>query len=125
MKLTKIFVAAWALAALFCAQPGLATDKKLLLVNLTSYTSEESRKAIDYAKEELEQGRPVVIFLNDRGVLAAALTHAQTYREQQRDLTELMKRGATVLVCPDCLKQYGVDPKGLLAGVKISERHPS
>jgi sulfur relay (sulfurtransferase) complex TusBCD TusD component (DsrE family) len=122
MKFTKIFVVACALAAFPCAQSGLAADKRLLVVNLTSYTTEESHKAIDYAKGELEHGRPVVIFLNERGVLAAALTHAQTYREQQRDLTELMKRGATVLVCPDCLDQYGVDPKNLLAGVRISER---
>jgi sulfur relay (sulfurtransferase) complex TusBCD TusD component (DsrE family) len=125
MKLTKFLVATCALCVLLCAQTGLAADKKLLLVNLTSYTTEESRKAVDYAKEELEQGRPVVIFLNERGVLAAALPHAQMYKEQQQHLTELMKRGATVLVCPDCLKQYGVDPKNLLAGVKISERHHS
>jgi sulfur relay (sulfurtransferase) complex TusBCD TusD component (DsrE family) len=125
MKLAKIFVAACALAALFCAQSGLAADKRLLLINLTSYTTEESHKAIDYAKEELEQGRPVVIFLNDRGVLAAALTHAQTYKDQQRELTELMKRGATVLVCPDCLKHYGVEAKTLLAGVKVSDRRHS
>jgi sulfur relay (sulfurtransferase) complex TusBCD TusD component (DsrE family) len=125
MELTKIFVAACTLAALLFAQSGLAADKRLLVVNLTSYTTEESHKAIDYAKEELEDGRPVVIFLNERGVLAAALTHAQMYKDQQQHLTELMKRGATVLVCPDCLQQYGVDPKNLLAGVKISERHHS
>lgn len=124
MKLTKIFMAACALAMLFCAQSGLAADKKLLVVNLTSSTNEESRKAVDYAKDELEQGRPVVIFLNQRGVLAAALTYAKAYRDQQRDLAELMKRGATVLVCPDCLQYYGVDPTKLLAGVKIARATP-
>jgi sulfur relay (sulfurtransferase) complex TusBCD TusD component (DsrE family) len=122
MTLTKIFVAAAALCALLCAQAGLAADKKLLVVNLTSYTTEESRKAINYAKDELEQGRPVVIFLNDRGVLAASKINAESYKEQQRSLTDLMKRGATVLVCPDCLKQHGIDPASLLAGVKVSEQ---
>jgi sulfur relay (sulfurtransferase) complex TusBCD TusD component (DsrE family) len=123
MKRTKIFVQVCALCAALCAQLGIASDKKLLLVNLTSYTTEDSRKAIEYAKAELEKGRPVVIFLNDRGVLTASKANAETYKEQQRSLTELMKQGATVLVCPDCMKLYGVDPSSLLAGVQIAERH--
>jgi sulfur relay (sulfurtransferase) complex TusBCD TusD component (DsrE family) len=123
MKRTKIFVLVYTLCAAVCAQLGIASDKKLLLVNLTSYTTEESRKAIEYAKAELEQGRPVVVFLNDRGVLAASKVNAASYKEQQRNLTELMKRGATVLVCPDCMKLYGVDPSSLLAGMQIAERH--
>jgi sulfur relay (sulfurtransferase) complex TusBCD TusD component (DsrE family) len=123
MKLTKTLVSACALCAVLCAQPGMAADKKLLLINLTSYTTEESRKAIDYAKAELEQGRPVVVFLNDRSVMAAAKANTGTYKEQQHNLVELMKRGATVLVCPDCMKLYGVDASNLLAGVKIADRH--
>jgi len=123
MKLTKFLVAACALYVLLCAQTGLAADKKFLLVNLTSYTTEESRKAVDYAKGELEQGRPVVIFLNDRGVLAASKANAETYKEQQKNLIDLMKRGGTVLICPDCMKLYGIEPSSLLAGVQITERH--
>jgi sulfur relay (sulfurtransferase) complex TusBCD TusD component (DsrE family) len=123
MKLTKTFLRVCALCAVLCAQWGMAADKKLLLINLTSYTTEESRKAIDYAKTELEQGWPVVIFLNHRGVLAAAKGNAETYKEQQRNLAELMKRGATVLVCPDCMKRYGVDATSLLAGVQIADQH--
>jgi sulfur relay (sulfurtransferase) complex TusBCD TusD component (DsrE family) len=125
MKRTKIFVQVCALCAVLCAQLGIASDKKLLLVNLTSYTTDDSRKAIEYAKAELEKGRPVVIFLNDRGVLAASKANAETYKEQQRSLTELMKRGATVLVCPDCMKLYGVDPSSLLAGVQVADHHHS
>jgi len=125
MKLTKNFLQVYALCAVLCAQLAVASDKKLLLVNLTSYTTQESRKAINYAKAELEQGRPVVVFLNDRGVLAASKANAETYKEQQRNLTELMKRGATVLVCPDCMKLYGVDAFNLLAGVQIADRHQS
>ncbi|HWP24412.1 MAG TPA: DsrE family protein [Candidatus Binatia bacterium] len=124
MKLATIFVAVCSLAALVCAQSGLAAEKRLLLVHLTSYTTDESRKAIDYAKDALERGRPVVIFLTDRGVLAAALPQAETYKDQQQALTELMTRGAIVMVCPDCMKRYGVEAKNLLAGVKISsQRH--
>jgi sulfur relay (sulfurtransferase) complex TusBCD TusD component (DsrE family) len=96
-----------------------------LLINLTSYTTEESRKAIDYAKAELEQGRPVVVFLNDRAALVASKANVETYKEQQRNLAELMKSGATVLVCPDCMKLYGVDASSLLAGVQIADRHHS
>jgi sulfur relay (sulfurtransferase) complex TusBCD TusD component (DsrE family) len=125
MKLTKTFLQVCALCAVFCAQFGMAADKKLLLINLTSYMTQESRKAIDYAKAELEQGRSVVIFLNERGVLAASKANARTYKEQQRNLTDLMKKGATVLVCPDCMTFYSIEPSSLIAGVKIADHHHS
>jgi sulfur relay (sulfurtransferase) complex TusBCD TusD component (DsrE family) len=125
MKLKKTFLQLCALCAVFFALSGMASDKTLLLINLTSYTTEDSRRAIDYAKDALEQGRPVVVFLNDRGVLAASKSNADTYEEQQRNLTDLMKRGGIVLVCPDCMKLYGVNPSSLLAGVQIADRHHS
>jgi sulfur relay (sulfurtransferase) complex TusBCD TusD component (DsrE family) len=121
MKLTKNFLQACTLCAILCAQLSTASDKKLLLVNLTSFTTEESRKAIDYAAAVLEQGRPVVVFLNERGVLAASKDYADSFKEQQRKLIELMKRGGIVLVCPDCMKLYGIDPSNLLPGVQIAE----
>ena len=105
---------------LFCGVAP-AADKSVLLINLISYTTPEARKAIDQAKIELSRGRTVVVFLNDRSVLVAARNNADQFKEQQQNLNELMKKGATVLVCPHCLKLYGVSESSLLTGIRIAE----
>jgi intracellular sulfur oxidation DsrE/DsrF family protein len=33
----------------------------------------------------------------------------------------MMNKGVTVLVCPDCMKQYGVKPADLIDGVQIGK----
>ena len=104
---------------LFCGVAP-AADKNVLLINLISYTTPEARKAIDQAKIELSRGRTVVVFLNDRSVLVASRTNADQFQEQQQNLLELVKKGATVLVCPHCMKIYGVEASSLLAGLQIA-----
>lgn len=121
MKFIQYFVLMCLLSATLNLQPSLAENKNYLLINLTSYTTPESRKAIDYAKAEQTRGRPVVIFLQDKSVLAASKMHASQFKEQQRNLNELMRKGATVLICPDCMKLYGVNESDLLAGIHIAE----
>jgi sulfur relay (sulfurtransferase) complex TusBCD TusD component (DsrE family) len=118
------FIQGLMLMCILCAtlnlQPTFAGNKDYLIINLTSYTTTESRKAIDYAKAELSRGRPVVIFLQEQGVWAASKAHASRFKEQQQSLNELIRKGATVLVCPHCMKLYGVDEADLLAGVQIA-----
>lgn len=92
-----------------------------LLINFTSYTSAEAHKAIEYAKAEQKKGRPVVIYLNDASVIVAAKSNAQQFQKQQKDLAELIKKGATVAACPQCLKQYKIDAYDLMPGVQIAE----
>ena len=120
MKFIRVLMLVCVLSAAIGLQPSLAENKNYLLINLTSYTTPESRKAINYAKAELTRGRPVVIFLQEESVLTASKTRASQFKEQQRNLTELMKNGATVLICPHCMKLYGVEESDLLPGIQIA-----
>jgi sulfur relay (sulfurtransferase) complex TusBCD TusD component (DsrE family) len=99
----------------------LAAENNILLVNLISYTTPESRRAIEHAKAARSQGRPVVIFLYDRAVTVASKENADQFAEQQQNLSELMNNGATVLACPHCMKVYGVSALSLLTGIQIAQ----
>lgn len=118
MKL-RVFLFAALLWAASIHQPVHA--EHYLLINFTSYTSAESHKAIEYAKAEQKKGRPVVIYLNEASVIVAAKSNAQQFQKQQKDLAELIQKGATVAVCPDCLKRYKIDESDLIAGVQVAE----
>lgn len=120
MKSSRILALLCAVCAISFFRPAIGADKNYLLINLTSYNTPEAQTAIDYSKAELKHGRPVVIFLNDRGVLVASRANAEKFKEQQQHLNELMKNGATVLICPHCMKLYGVAGSDLLAGIQIA-----
>lgn len=115
----------FSLIAIYCAMllaPNAeAENDNYLLINLTSYTTPESRKAIDYAKAELQKGRPVIIYLEEGSVMVAAKSNAKQFKDQQQHLTELMKNGAIVAVCPHCLKRYKISDSDLLPGIQIAE----
>jgi len=123
MKFIQCFSIVCLLSATLNLQPCLAENKNYLLINLTSYTTPETRRAINYVKAEVIRGRPVVIFLQDKSVLVASKPHADQFKEQQQNLTELMKNGAMVLICPHCMKRYGVTESDLLAGIRIAGDH--
>jgi intracellular sulfur oxidation DsrE/DsrF family protein len=53
--------------------------------------------------------------------MVASKENADQFAEQQRNLRELMQKGATVLICPDCMKLYGVSESSLLPGIQIVE----
>lgn len=64
---------------------------------------------------------PKVIFLNQSAVLIASKKHREEYREHQARLIDMLNKGVTVLVCPDCMKQYGVKAADLIDGVQIGK----
>jgi sulfur relay (sulfurtransferase) complex TusBCD TusD component (DsrE family) len=66
------------------------------------------------ASVKQERGHPVTIFLNDRAVYVAAKKNGTKFAEQQKTLAVLTEQGAVVLVCPMCMKQYGVQESDLL-----------
>lgn len=68
-------------------------------------------------KEEL----PKVVFLNHSAVLIASKKNKDQYREHQAELIDLMNKGVTVLICPDCMKQYGVKATDLIDGVQVGK----
>lgn len=114
-NLLVVFVTLVALAAL----PATAETKGTLLVNLTSDESHRADMAMAFSKGMMERGHPVVIWLNDKGVLIASRENGNKFAAQQETLAALQKDGATVIVCPMCMAHYGVEEADLIDGVQI------
>jgi sulfur relay (sulfurtransferase) complex TusBCD TusD component (DsrE family) len=90
-----------------------------LFVNLTTDDSHRANMAITFGKGQLELGHPLTIFLNDKGVLIGSKANAAKFANHQKALGELASKGATVLICPMCMKHYGVKEADLLSGIKV------
>ena len=99
--------------------PAFAGDTDPLFVNMTTDDSHRANMGIAFGKSQLERGHPLTIFLNDKGVLIGSKVNSKTFADHQKSLGELMGKGATVLICPMCMKQYGVKETDLLPGLKV------
>lgn len=104
------------------AVPAWAGDTDPLFINLTTDEPQRAGMGLTFGLHQHENGHPLTIFLNDKGVLLGAKTHAAKYAAQQKMLDELMKQGAVVLVCPTCMKHHGVSEIDLLPGLQVSNR---
>ncbi len=100
--------------------PGLAAATDPLFINMTTNEEHRSAMAIGFGKSQLDRGHPLTLFLNDKGVLLASKVNAAKYANQQKILSELVAKGAVVLVCPTCIKHYNVQESDLLPGLKVS-----
>ena len=119
MKTITAFVAALVLVLGSFAMPSVAAAKDPLFINMTTDDPHRANMAITFGANQSGRGHPLTVFLNDKGVLVGAKANASRYAEQQKKLADLMARGATVLVCPMCMKHYGVAEADLLPGLKI------
>ncbi|MCU0839062.1 MAG: DsrE family protein [Rhodospirillales bacterium] len=108
-----------AIAGTLFALPAAADSRGSLFVNLTTDEGHRVDMALVFSKSVLERGHPVAIWLNDRGVHIAAKSKADDFASQQRMLSELMAKGAAVVVCPFCMKHYGVQDADLIDGAKV------
>lgn len=117
--LRKLLMTLAVLGALF-ALPAAADTHGSLFVNLTTDEAHRANMALVFAKSAVERGHPVAIWLNDKGVFLATRTNAAAFAGQQTMLGELMAKGVTVIVCPYCMKHYGVTEGDLIAGAKVS-----
>jgi sulfur relay (sulfurtransferase) complex TusBCD TusD component (DsrE family) len=112
-----LFVIALSLGSI--VTPALAGDTDPLFVNLTTDDPHRANMGITFGKNQLERGHPLTIFLNDKGVLIGSKTNSERFANHQKALGELMSKGATVLICPMCMKHYGVKEAELLPGLKV------
>jgi len=112
-------VMALALLGALMAMPAIADNQGSLFVNLTTDDSHRADMAMLFSKNVLERGHPVAIWLNDKGVLLASKENAGKFAEQQKLLIELMANGVTVIVCPFCMKHYGIKETDLIASAKV------
>ncbi|MDP2877358.1 MAG: DsrE family protein [Holophaga sp.] len=91
-----------------------------LFINLTTDEPHRANMGIGFGGNQLKRGHGLTIFLNDRAVVLGSTKHTARFPEQQKQLAELLKQGATVYCCPMCMKHYKVDAAELLPGIRVS-----
>jgi intracellular sulfur oxidation DsrE/DsrF family protein len=52
-------------------------------------------------------------------VAIASRKNSNTYADQQKALADVIAKGGMVIVCPLCMKHYGVDENDLMPGFKV------
>lgn len=90
-----------------------------LFVNVTSDDLHRVRMAFTFSGHQLGRGHPLTVYLNDKAVAVASKSNTDKFAEQQKQLAELMGKGAKVLICPMCMKHYGVKESDLLPGIAV------
>jgi sulfur relay (sulfurtransferase) complex TusBCD TusD component (DsrE family) len=119
MKVISQLLLALVLCIGTIATPAFAGDTDPLFVNLTSDDSHRANMAITFGGNQHGRGHALTIFLNDKGVLIGSKVNSTKFADHQKALTELISKGATVLICPMCMKHYDVKESDLLPGLKI------
>lgn len=117
MNRRSMLMAAFAYVTL--AVPSLAGDHDPLFVNMTTDDPHRAKMALNFSLNQQKRGHPVAIFFNDKGVLVASLNHADTFAEAQKMAAEIISAGGQILVCPMCMKHFGVEESELLSGAEI------
>lgn len=102
-------------------QPAVSGDKDPFFVSLVSDDAHAATMALSFAKTIQDQGHPVTVFFNNRGVLVVSKAHGDTYPEQQKEIGNLTSGGAVLLACPHCMKYYGIEDSGLVSGVAVGD----
>jgi predicted peroxiredoxin len=116
----------WALLmSLAFALPAQAAERPLF-VNLTSDDAWRAGMALSFSNNALKRGHPVTVFLNVEAVRIADTTLPQgtnsvTGKTPIEMLKGLIADGATVIVCPMCMKAAGVQPGDLVAGAQMGK----
>jgi len=103
-----------------CANSAVELNKDPLFINLTSNESHRATMAIGFGNNQLLKGHPLVVFLNDKGVLLVSAKNRSKFTTQQQLIQDIIKSGGTVYACPSCMKYYAVNEADLIPGVKIS-----
>jgi len=83
----------------------IQNSKKQLFINLVSGDELTQKMGLEFAWKELNVGIPVIIFLNSQAV-KLALANDEILLKNKLILKQLLNKGATVYVCPGCLKEY-------------------
>jgi predicted peroxiredoxin len=115
----KVFLAGVVAAAMMAGQVAIAGDTDPLFVNLVS-DGHRGTMGLTFSSKQQERGHPLTVFLNDEAVRIAAKSNAQKFKSEQELIAAILAKGGTVIVCPMCMKHYGVAKEDLIPGVKIS-----
>ncbi len=119
----------WMASRRACAQDKAAPDKGTLVINLISGKEDlhKATMAMQLAGHGLNDGRKVIVFLNVRGPELAGKQAPASWVFGKNPpapamLKELIRRGAVVLVCPQCLEAMGMKKEELVDGANLASR---
>jgi sulfur relay (sulfurtransferase) complex TusBCD TusD component (DsrE family) len=101
------------------ATPLFAGGNDPLFINLTTDDPHRADMAITFGRNQQDLGHPLSIFLNDKGVAIGSKANASKFKDHQAKLQEVISRGGAVLICPMCMKHYGVKENELVPGLKV------
>ncbi|MBK8157897.1 MAG: DsrE family protein [Rhodospirillaceae bacterium] len=106
-------------ATLLPMSSALAGSTDPLFINLTTDDQHRVDMALSFGGNQLKRGHPLTVFLNDHAVLVAAKSNNGKFEGQQGAIQQLLANGAVILVCPMCMKHYGVSESDLVPGVLV------
>jgi predicted peroxiredoxin len=110
-----------ALVLALAGAPAWAGANDPLFINMTAEEGHRVNMALTFGAKQHAMGHPLTLFLNDKGVMVGSKAHAKQYPEQQKQIAEIIAKGGTVIICPMCMKHYGVKEEDLLPGVLIGK----
>ena len=119
MNLLKFPAIALILALAFSATPSLAGASDPLFINLTTEDSHRASMAIGFGAAQSERGHALTIFFNDKAVQICSKANAGKFPEQQAMIAKLAKAKANLVICPTCMKHFGIKQGDLLPGIVV------
>lgn len=120
MKHGRIFLTLFLLFTICFPAMAEETSNDPLFISVTTDQGHRAKMGIGFGKSQHERGHSVTIFLNDKGVVLASQANTSMYATHQEMLKSIIDQGGKVLICPMCIKHYGVKKSDLLAGVQVS-----
>lgn len=123
MKLFKtiLFALALTLGAITSAMPAMAAEGGALLIKIINDDPHRMHGALMFAETMAKEGHQVTLWITDRAVRVASKERAGNLGDYQRNLSELLKNKARIVLCPMCMAEYGVKDADLIPGMTIGD----
>lgn len=97
--------------------------KEPIHINLATNDPAKVSMALDAGRQYAEKGYPIVIYLNDKAVLLGVEVKSGVFSKEQVAIKQAIANGATVIICPSCLEDYGFTRINLVQGVVVGAEH--
>ena len=97
--------------------------KEPIYINLATNDPARVSLALDAGRQYAEKGYPIVIYLNDKAVILGVEVKSGGISKEQEAIRQAIANGATIIVCPTCLEDYGFTRINLVQGVVLEAEH--
>lgn len=98
-------------------------NKEPIHINLATNDAAKVAMALDAGRQYSEHGFPIFIYLNDNAVVLGVESANGTISRGQLAIKQAIANGATVIICPTCLEDYGFTRVNLVQGAALGAEH--